>query len=220
MLHYVSKLDPVGAISVRFFDFCADAVGYGRHTPQAPSSVLSAPIDLLLCLLSPPPSALVRSHPISIVMSRPSVSGVLRKDTTHLRPSAAGGGSAATPKAGTLSTPAETRRRLSVMRSPGMTDGFIDGANENGQASIAALVQSGAKGSTSRSCFKSYVAKSKVGYMQFNPGKVNQDRAMEVPKVGGRDDRSLFGLFFCYFFYRSDVFSDCAFDVFYFRRCI
>ena len=30
---------------------------------------------------------------------------------------------------------------------------------------------------------------------QFNPGKVNQDRALEVPKVGGRDDRSLFGVF-------------------------
>lgn len=48
--------------------------------------------------------------------------------------------------------------------------------------------------SLNRPAFKRYSVRSKVGYMEFNPAKVNQDRPMEVPKVG-REDRSLFGVF-------------------------
>lgn len=56
-------------------------------------------------------------------------------------------------------------------------------------------LQSKPSKSSAKPCFKRYSVRSKVGYMEFNPSKVNQDRPMEVAKVGGRDDRSLFGVF-------------------------
>ncbi len=102
------------------------------------------------------------------------------------------------------------RRKLSVTTAPGQSASQLDGADagslnsphftaevkaERAVAAAALAAPPVPPKRGEKPCFKKYCAKSKVGFMQFNPGKVNQDRAMEVPKVGGRDDRSLFGVF-------------------------
>jgi serine/threonine protein phosphatase PrpC len=43
--------------------------------------------------------------------------------------------------------------------------------------------------------FTRYAALSKVGYVPFNPNKVNQDRAMKMVNFGGDESKALFGCF-------------------------
>lgn len=110
--------------------------------------------------------------------------------------------SSVTPKsAKPASDPADAtahRRRLSVMRAPGHSLEVIDGndavTTANNLASTFDDKLTTKPKAGSRPVFKRYSVRSKVGYMEFNPSKVNQDRPLEVPKVG-REDRSLFGVF-------------------------
>jgi len=43
--------------------------------------------------------------------------------------------------------------------------------------------------------FSHYASLSKVGYVPFNPNKVNQDRGVEIVKFGGHDEKAFFGVF-------------------------
>eukprot|EP00455_Lapot_gusevi_P009038 TRINITY_DN1400_c0_g1_i4.p1 TRINITY_DN1400_c0_g1~~TRINITY_DN1400_c0_g1_i4.p1 ORF type:complete len:413 (+),score=134.09 TRINITY_DN1400_c0_g1_i4:146-1384(+) len=85
------------------------------------------------------------------------------------------------------------RRRLSLLKAPD-PESILDGIDEsNAQTDVESKSQ--VAENNVNPPFHSYFARSKVGYMAFNPHKVNQDRALDVVNFGGRADRALFGVF-------------------------
>lgn len=113
-----------------------------------------------------------------------------------------------------------TRRRLSVMggadNQNDQLDGVTDVTGESRQSnvkvlraradsitekpgSVAAKAISSAAATSpvapKKRLFSHYATLSKVGYVPFNPSKVNQDRTVEVVKFGGSEDKAFFGVF-------------------------
>lgn len=69
------------------------------------------------------------------------------------------------------------------------------GANTAAAGASASSTASAKSAVQKRRTFSHYSSLSKVGYVPFNPNKVNQDRSIEVVKFGGSDDKAFFGVF-------------------------
>lgn len=67
-----------------------------------------------------------------------------------------------------------------------------DGKDAQHTVSGTAAAPSGSK---KKRPFKSSAWLSKVGFVPFNPNKVNQDRAIEVSPFAGDEERAFFGVF-------------------------
>lgn len=85
----------------------------------------------------------------------------------------------------------KTRRRLSLVAgAEGAADTNIDGI-----ASGKPEEESIASSSVGGKAFKSWAQLSRVGYVPFNQGKVNQDRPFIVTPFQDDDSKALFGVF-------------------------
>lgn len=91
------------------------------------------------------------------------------------------------------------RRRLSVMagKKPGE---ILDGLGlSKTEAKLPTSPSSSSSSSTAPAGGKRPYIKaallSKIGYVPFNPGKVNQDRGIEVCPFGGSEEKVVFGVF-------------------------
>lgn len=103
------------------------------------------------------------------------------------------------PSSGTTAAAAKARRRLSVMGAKNTAEiSKLDGISQHEAKQTENINLQDTTPSTSSNtgrCFKHYASLSKVGYVPFNPHKVNQDRAMEVTRFGDDDEKALFGVF-------------------------
>lgn len=57
----------------------------------------------------------------------------------------------------------------------------------------SAQAKDSTKAPAKRRAFSHYTSLSKVGFVPFNPNKVNQDRAVEIAKFGNSEDKAFFG---------------------------
>jgi serine/threonine protein phosphatase PrpC len=94
-----------------------------------------------------------------------------------------------------------SRRRLSVMGGATKEDQLeLDGKKQTGEEDHAEIIrqvleQAEAEANQPKEVYKSFFSLSKVGFVPFNPYKVNQDRACEVAPFGKHKERAFFGVF-------------------------
>jgi len=137
-------------------------------------------------------------------------------------PAAASASSASASKASDASALSsakanQARRRLSVTAGQAdKVDGHAaDGASSDplvkvlnsmrnttaapAQASVSSAAAAGASAGSAakakRKPFSHFASLSKVGYVPFNPNKVNQDRSVEIARFMNNDDKAFFGVF-------------------------
>jgi serine/threonine protein phosphatase PrpC len=74
---------------------------------------------------------------------------------------------------------------------------MLDGARRGSdvESEVAKLAELSLKEEEPKRVYKSFYSISKVGYVPFNPSKVNQDRACEVAPFGRAKDKAFFAVF-------------------------
>lgn len=90
----------------------------------------------------------------------------------------------------------KARRRLSVVAANNSASATLDGqSKEDKDKGKEHKATGGSDTSDNQRVFTKYASLSKVGYVPFNPSKVNQDRAAEVINFGNQEHQAFFGCF-------------------------
>eukprot|EP01083_Nonionella_stella_P215772 776277_1 len=87
-----------------------------------------------------------------------------------------------------------SRRKLSVVGNP---EDFskIDGVRDENKSEMEDELRHDTGSGTDSMPFKCFATSTKTGYVEFNPNKVNQDRALCVPNFDNDESQVFFGVF-------------------------